>query len=194
MAAWLRRGAPRRGGAAGAAALALALAAAPGQSVAQSDEVAAEGESFSARVGRVFAKALEAPLDWVDPDEDPSSVCLAPASKEPVENEVIERLATVIDETWRPISDTLGEDTPQIVLEICIGANGESLQRPRLLRPSGALSPAQSTALLRALEVTESAAPFVEPVEYGPWRRVIVVFDPSLTEAGPAPSPGGGGQ
>lgn len=160
-------------------------AAGPEQGAGEADGAGeAKKESFSQAVGRVFSDALSAPLDWVDPDADPDAVCGAPSSKEPIDSAVIERLATAIDETWRPLSEGLSEDTPQIVLEVCIGASGAALERPRLLRPVGGLDPAQSVALLRALQVIETAAPFGgPPTEYMPWRRVIVVFDPSLSNA-----------
>lgn len=138
-------------------------------------------ESFSKAVGRIFGDALSAPLDWVDPDKDPAAVCVAAASVEPLEDEVIQRLAEAIDAAWRPEAEGLAADTPQIVLELCVGGAGASFERPRLLRPIGGLTPEQSIALLRALDVIEKASPFVgRPEAYEPWRRVIVVFDPSL--------------
>lgn len=108
-----------------------------------------------------------------------TSICVAPEAPEPLNNAVMSAFALRVEDAWdRPeIPDP--SNPPTVVLEVCLGANGELLSRPRLIRPVGALEPEQSMALLSALDALEKAAPFRGPPErYLAWRRILVLFDP----------------
>lgn len=145
---------------------------------------------FGAALGRVLA--TPAPDLWRDPDKDVDAMCGAPASAEPIGAEVAGAFGDRLSAAWTPPEPGPALATLVIELEVCLGPDGEALDQPRLLRPSGAMSAAQSAALLRAFEALRAAAPYPgPPTEYQPWRRILVVFDPvaAIAEDHDAPSP-----
>lgn len=181
------RGAALCSGAVLGAALALLLCAAPAPAaLAQVGEAAGaekpppeKKEKFGDMVSRIFLKAVEDPFDFGGQGEDPAARCKAPSSEEEIEQSVLDKFASSLEKSWRRPEGAKAAATPAIMLEVCLGADGRALQRPILVSHTGALEPSVSIALLTALDAVAEAAPLAEPPpENGPWRRILVLFDP----------------
>ena len=162
-----------------AAALILALHAPPafaeGSGSDAPESEASGDESFGDAVSRILLKAVSTPFGSTDLE----GPCKEPASKEPVSQDVLEIFARSLDGAWSRPSGKAAEETPSIMLEVCLGEDGRTLRRPFLVEPSGTLEPIEAAALIKALEAVEKVAPLTADAEDAKrWRRILVLFDP----------------
>lgn len=184
----MRRWGERFGGGRAAWLAALLLCSPPGPSIAlaQSDaseeaggtEGGAGSFSFGDTMSRVFLRAVEGPFGLGDPLSNEGELCGDPTSEEPIAEDVLAAFSARLEQSWKKYAGE-SEDTRTLMLEVCLGAEGQSLRRPYLVNPSGALQPEEAATLVKALDAVAEAAPLATPTpEEGPWRRILVLFDP----------------
>lgn len=89
------------------------------------------------------------------------------------------RLRGALNGVWKRPPPNANPDELIVTLEVFLSRDGKITQRPRVMRPTGALNAMQHLAIEEAVQAVDRAAPFnfLPAQKYRRWRRMEITFD-----------------